>query len=74
MAAQKQGKLPIPALPKQAKLIKSIEEKKLDRKEKKKAREKTRIYIGTAHERWRRIKQTKGLKNDAEVALLLLDQ
>ena len=84
MAAQeKQGKIPIPALPlteAQAKMFKieeqraASEQRKLVREEKKRALEKTRIYIGTAMECWRRFKEAKDLKNDAEVALLLLDQ
>ena len=83
MAAQEQGtrEPPIPALSKEAKRLKSMEEKKAaieakksSRKEKKKAFVKSRIYIGTAFEHWRRIKQSTELKTDAEVALLLLDR
>ena len=89
-----QGKIPIPALPiteAQAKRFKmkapskekkaaseqkkaASEQRKLARNEKKKALEKTRIYIGTAMEYWRRFKEAKELKSDAEVAFVLLDQ
>lgn len=37
------------------------------------ARSKTRIYIGVAFERWRHLRQLKGMKTDAELALFLLD-
>uniref|UniRef100_A0A674MHT5 Uncharacterized protein n=1 Tax=Takifugu rubripes TaxID=31033 RepID=A0A674MHT5_TAKRU len=37
------------------------------------ARSKTRIYIGVAFERWRDLRQLKGMKTDAELALFLLD-
>lgn len=37
------------------------------------ARSKTRIYIGVAFERWRNLRQLKGMKTDAELALFLLD-
>lgn len=37
------------------------------------ARSKTRIYIGVAFERWRDLRQLKGMKTDAELAMFLLD-
>ncbi|KAM4616070.1 uncharacterized protein ACJ7VT_009053 isoform 2-T2 [Polymixia lowei] len=38
-----------------------------------KARSKTRINIGIAFERWRKLREIKGLKSDAELAVFLLD-
>ena len=70
----------IPALPpteKQAKRIK-IQQDKAAAKEKGAAQKKsinnTRVSIGAAFERWRKLKGEKGLRTDAEVAVLLLDQ
>lgn len=37
------------------------------------ARSKTRLNIGVAFERWRDLRQLKGMKTDAELALFLLD-
>lgn len=38
-----------------------------------KSRERARVNIGLAFERWRALKTANGLKSDAEVALCLLD-
>lgn len=38
------------------------------------ARSKTRINIGAAFERWRDLRQLKGMKTDAELALFLLNR
>lgn len=37
------------------------------------ARSKTRINIGAAFERWRDLRQLKGMKTDGELALFLLN-
>ncbi|XP_026158835.1 uncharacterized protein LOC113128021 isoform X2 [Mastacembelus armatus] len=37
------------------------------------ARAKSRVNIGKAFQRWRKLRENKGLKNDTEVALFLLD-
>lgn len=37
-------------------------------------RNRTRVVIGTAFERWRQLKADKGLQTDAKVALFLLDR
>ena len=50
------------------------EEKKAARKERKRALEKTRVYIGNSFERWKQLKASKKLKTDAELALILLDR
>ena len=82
--AEQRDKLPIPRLPtrpkppKKPKLIDeakaaAIEQKKEAKKQSKKARDKTRIYIGEALQRWNDLKEQKGLKTNAEVAFLLLD-
>ena len=39
-----------------------------------KARGQTRINIGVTFERWRQLRELKGLNSDAEVALCLLDR
>ncbi|XP_056136401.1 zinc finger protein 721-like [Lampris incognitus] len=73
-----QVKLPIPALPgtayttKYTKRIKTAEEKKAARKSSQESC-KTRIYIGVAFDRWKNLKVLKGLKSDAQLAVLLLD-
>lgn len=37
-------------------------------------RSKTRVSVGTAFERWRALKEEKGLKTDAQLARFLLDR
>uniref|UniRef100_A0A4W6FWU0 Uncharacterized protein n=1 Tax=Lates calcarifer TaxID=8187 RepID=A0A4W6FWU0_LATCA len=39
-----------------------------------KARGKTRVNLGAAFQRWRDLRERKGLKTDEEVALFLLDR
>uniref|UniRef100_A0A672QPG9 Uncharacterized protein n=1 Tax=Sinocyclocheilus grahami TaxID=75366 RepID=A0A672QPG9_SINGR len=38
------------------------------------ARSRTRVNIGSAFQRWRELKERKGLRSDAKVALFLLDR
>uniref|UniRef100_A0A3B5BHY5 Uncharacterized protein n=1 Tax=Stegastes partitus TaxID=144197 RepID=A0A3B5BHY5_9TELE len=38
------------------------------------SRAKTRINIGEAFQRWRDLRELKGMKTDAEVAVFLLDR
>ncbi|XP_060763199.1 zinc finger protein 354C-like isoform X2 [Neoarius graeffei] len=52
---------------------KSVFEKATARKLYEEGRVKTRVNIGAAFDRWRRLKQQKGLQTDAMVALFLLD-
>ncbi|XP_073328969.1 uncharacterized protein [Pagrus major] len=77
-----QTKLPIPALPqtaytrKQGRRRKTLEEKREAKRAASRRRQescRTRIYIGAAFDRWKNLKDSKGLKSDAELALLLLD-
>ncbi|XP_053195562.1 uncharacterized protein LOC128379949 [Scomber japonicus] len=49
------------------------EERTANKKALDKARGQTRINIGVAFERWRQLRDLKGLNSDAEVALFLLD-
>ncbi|KAI3352331.1 hypothetical protein L3Q82_005298 [Scortum barcoo] len=49
------------------------EEQKLKKKGFDQARAKTRINIGEAFQRWRELRELKGMKTDVEVALFLLD-
>lgn len=37
-------------------------------------RSKTRVSVGTAFERWRALKEEKGLKTDAQLARFLIDR
>ena len=53
---------------------KKVEEEKVSKKETNRIRDKTRIYIGDVYGSWRGIRDSKGLKTDAEVAVLLLDR
>ena len=54
------------------KLLQDKNEKKVETR---RAREKTRVYIGTVHiERWRKVKEERGFRTDSEVAAFLLDQ
>ncbi|KAK0136565.1 hypothetical protein N1851_027300 [Merluccius polli] len=50
------------------------EEHKLKKKGYDQARGRSRVNIGEAFQRWRDLRDLKGLKTDAEVALLLLDR
>ena len=85
MADNKEGKIPIPRLPstrpkqpKRPKVVDAakaahIEQQKEANKLSKKALDKTRIYIGSAIQRWNNLKQQKGIRTNPEFALLLLD-
>ncbi|XP_073724306.1 uncharacterized protein [Misgurnus anguillicaudatus] len=66
------NKLPIPRLPTRAK--QKTKEKKTTKIESDRARNKTRINIGPAFERWRNLRDLKGFKLDAELATFLLDR
>ncbi len=73
-------KLPIPPLQttaytaKTKKRNKSLEEKQAKKKELDRARDKSRISIGTAFQRWRELRDLKGFKTDTELATFLLDR
>ncbi|XDV36009.1 hypothetical protein PO909_005863 [Leuciscus waleckii] len=49
-------------------------ELKIKKKAYDQARGRTRVNIGEAYQRWRELKEQKGLTSDAEVALFLLDR
>ncbi|XP_028298406.1 uncharacterized protein LOC114460682 [Gouania willdenowi] len=72
-------KVPIPRLlvtscpAKKGKKRKTFLEKAAKKRSLDLARGKTKICIGTSFERWRQLKEDKGLKTDAMVAELLLD-
>ncbi|XP_076828380.1 uncharacterized protein LOC143474714 isoform X3 [Brachyhypopomus gauderio] len=72
-------KLPIPPLPttayttKTSKQKKTNEEKQAKKKELDRARDKTRINIGAAFQRWKALRDLKGFQVDAELATFLLD-
>lgn len=51
----------------------SRKRKRLSRKPTVAPRDRVRVNIGLAFEKWRAVKTTHGLKSDAEVALWLLD-
>ncbi|KAM4584545.1 uncharacterized protein PAE49_004061 isoform 2-T2 [Odontesthes bonariensis] len=76
---QKNPKLPIPPLlttaytSKISKKRKKEAEKDVRRKEIDRARNKTRVNIGEAFERWRELRELKGFKLDADLAIFLLD-
>ncbi|XP_078101235.1 uncharacterized protein LOC144513918 [Sander vitreus] len=71
-------KLPLPRLftsptNKKAKKRKTTAEKAATKRAADIARAQTRVNIGSAFQRWRRLKKLKGMKTDASVALFLLD-
>ncbi|KAM4594264.1 uncharacterized protein V3H82_027528 isoform 4-T4 [Fundulus diaphanus] len=73
------GKLPISRLPptqitKKGRQKMTEEEKQAKKREEDKVRNKTRINIGVAFERWRKLRLSKGFKTDAKLATFLLDQ
>ncbi|KAM8772221.1 uncharacterized protein AB9X84_008226 isoform 2-T2 [Acanthopagrus schlegelii] len=75
---QQGGKIPIPRLApplpvSKRRKKKSFEEKQCKKKELDRARNKTRINIGASFRRWRELQILQGLKSDAELAALLLD-
>ncbi|XP_074552893.1 uncharacterized protein LOC141809663 [Halichoeres trimaculatus] len=72
------GKVPIPRLPpaassKKSRSVKTLTEKKAYQKEVDRARNKRRINVGAAFQRWRILRDLKGFKSDAELATFLLD-
>lgn len=80
MADSQKGKLPIPALAttayttKQAKKRKSDSSKRESKRESDNKRNKTRVNIGTAFQRWRQLRDSIGFKLDSELAIHLLDR
>ncbi|MGL4615865.1 MAG: hypothetical protein ACRCVV_18620 [Shewanella sp.] len=80
MEDKKQPKLPLPALlvtarpNKKPRKRKSEAEKAATKQVLDKARGQTRVNIGGAFERWRQLRELKGLKSDAEVAVFLLNR
>ncbi|KAJ8271057.1 hypothetical protein GJAV_G00122270 [Gymnothorax javanicus] len=72
-------KLPIPPWPTTAYTTKTIKRKQTKderqalKRELTRARDKTRISIGSAFQRWRELRDLKGFRNDAELAVFLLD-
>uniref|UniRef100_UPI003AAF59D8 uncharacterized protein n=1 Tax=Centroberyx gerrardi TaxID=166262 RepID=UPI003AAF59D8 len=79
MAEKEQSKLPLPPLPttayttKHSKKRKTEEEKHATKKKLCQERDKTRVNIGVALERWRELRESKGFKTDAMVALFLME-
>ncbi|KAM4605451.1 uncharacterized protein ACJ7VT_017695 [Polymixia lowei] len=79
MAEKVQPKCPVPPIPpsactaKQSKKRKTFLEKATTKKRLDKARCQTRVNIGVAFQRWRQLRELKGLKSDAMVAVFLLD-
>ncbi|XP_071398689.1 uncharacterized protein [Centroberyx affinis] len=80
MAEKEQPKLPLPPLPTTAyttkrsnKKRKTEEEKHATKKKLCRERDKTRVNIGVALERWRELRESKGFKTDAMVALFLME-
>ncbi len=73
-------KWPIPPLPttaytaKTAKKKVTVEEKKAKKKVLNQARDKTRVNIGVAFQRWRELHDLKGFKTNSELATFLLDR
>lgn len=53
---------------------KTVLEKATARMKSTEERNRTRVVIGTALQRWRQLKEEKGLQSDAKVALFLLDR
>ncbi len=53
---------------------KTIFEKATAKKKADEERNKTRVCIGAAYERWHQLKQQRGLQSDAMVAVFLLDR
>ena len=63
-----------PPPPPPAKRKRTIFQRVVDNKNAEKEKMKTRVLIGAAFERWRKLKDEKGLKTDACVAFFLLDR
>ncbi|XP_073711610.1 uncharacterized protein [Misgurnus anguillicaudatus] len=58
---------------KHGKKRKTVQEKAINKKYLDKQRNQTRVNIGVAFQRWRELRDLKGLKSDAMMALFLLD-
>ena len=80
MEEKTQPKIALPRLlvtarpAKKAKKRKTEAEKTTTKKNAEKARSKSRVNIGLAFERWRQLRELKGLESDAKVAVFLLDR
>lgn len=59
---------------KQARKRKTEEERRESRRLADKSRSQTRINVGVAFQRWRKLREFKALKSDAELAVVLLDR
>lgn len=53
---------------------KALMEKALAKKRVARERSQTRVNIGSAFPRWRKLRESRGLRSDAMLALLLLDR
>jgi len=53
---------------------KTVFEKAMNKKSLDKSRNQTRVNIGMAFQRWRQLRDLKGLKSDSMMALFLLDR
>ncbi|XP_078107622.1 uncharacterized protein LOC144518665 isoform X1 [Sander vitreus] len=72
-------KLPIPRLPTTAYTAKTCKrnltnDEKLAKRNESRARDKTRVNIGEAYPTWRQLKDRKGFKTDAELAIFLIER
>uniref|UniRef100_A0A672IIR7 Uncharacterized protein n=1 Tax=Salarias fasciatus TaxID=181472 RepID=A0A672IIR7_SALFA len=57
-----------------SRVVKTLAQKKEYKKEEDRARNRTRINVGTAFERWRTLRDLNGFKSDAELATFLLER
>ncbi|XP_059917444.1 uncharacterized protein LOC132464840 [Gadus macrocephalus] len=79
MSSSTAHKFPIPRIPstnttKTAKKRgKTLVERTATKREAERARNKTRVNIGVAYERWRELRDLRNLKSDAEMATFLID-
>ncbi|XP_059400179.1 uncharacterized protein LOC132131987 [Carassius carassius] len=79
MAEKQQAKFIVPAYavsegkPDKKRKTVTVQEKAMNKKSLDKQRNKTRINIGVAFQRWRELRELKGLKSDSLMALFLLD-
>ena len=53
---------------------KTLVERTATKREAARARNKTRVNIGVAYERWRELRDLRNLKSDAEMATFLIDR
>ena len=79
MAEKQQAKFTVPAYavsegkPGKKRKTVTVQEKAMNKKSLDKQRNKTRVNIGVAFQRWRELRELKGLKSDSLMALFLLD-